>query len=77
MEQQICYKKTIQLLHVGGKESMKKMMNWLAAEESGQGMVEYALILALIAVAAIAILGTLGGKINSIFGKVNEQLNVK
>ena len=53
---------------------MTEMMNWIANEEEGQGMVEYALILALIALAAIAILGTLGGKINSIFTKANEKL---
>jgi len=38
---------------------MKKLFKWLASEESGQGMVEYGLILALVAVAVIAILGTM------------------
>ena len=33
---------------------MKKMMNWLKNEESGQGMVEYALIIASIDVTSYA-----------------------
>ena len=35
--------------------------------ESGQGLVEYALIIALVSLAAIAALGFLSGKINSLF----------
>lgn len=53
---------------------MKEMMNWIANEEEGQGMVEYALILALVAVAAITILGTMGGKIKNIFSQVDATL---
>ena len=53
---------------------MKEMMNWIANEEEGQGMVEYALILALIAIAAIAVLPGLGNKIKNIFSNVNNQL---
>jgi len=41
----------------------------------GQGLVEYALILALVAVAAIAALATLGTKINSTLSKVNASLS--
>jgi pilus assembly protein Flp/PilA len=39
---------------------MKNLLNWLKNEESGQGMVEYGLILALIAVVVIVALRTLG-----------------
>lgn len=39
---------------------MKKLLSWLKDEESGQGMVEYGLILALIAVVVIVALRTLG-----------------
>ena len=39
---------------------MKKLFSWLKNEESGQGMVEYGLILALIAVVVIIALQTLG-----------------
>ena len=54
---------------------MKEMMNWIANEEEGQGMVEYALILALIAIAAIAVLPSIGTKIKEIFTDVNTALN--
>jgi Flp pilus assembly pilin Flp len=42
--------------------------------EDGQAMVEYALILALVATAAVAILSTVGGQISNIFVTVNSDL---
>jgi pilus assembly protein Flp/PilA len=42
--------------------------------ESGQAMVEYALILALVSVAAVAILSTLGNSVSSIFNEINTDL---
>ena len=42
--------------------------------EEGQGMVEYGLILALVAVVVIAALTALGGGINGIFGEVTDEL---
>lgn len=53
---------------------MKKLMNWLKNEESGQGMVEYGLILALIAVVVIGALTLLGNNVNKKFGDVNKAL---
>ncbi|MFM1564777.1 Flp family type IVb pilin [Helcococcus ovis] len=53
---------------------MKNIMNWFMKEESGQGMVEYGLILALISVAVIAILTTMGDKLNKIFTEISEKL---
>ena len=53
---------------------MKEMMNWIANEEEGQGMVEYALILALIAIAAITVLPGIGEKILGIFTKADNAL---
>jgi len=38
--------------------------------EEGQGLVEYALILVLIAVVVIAILTTLGGQIQAVFNQI-------
>lgn len=49
---------------------MKEFMN----NEEGQGMVEYGLILALVAVVVIAALTALGDGINGIFGTVTDQL---
>jgi pilus assembly protein Flp/PilA len=54
-----------------------RMQNaWFAArdEETGQTLVEYALIIALIAIAAIAALGFLSGKIQSLFSKAGSSL---
>ena len=50
------------------------MMKFLK-DENGQGMVEYGLIIGLIAVAVIAVLGLLGPKIAGLFNKVNTTLN--
>lgn len=44
--------------------------------EEGQGMVEYGLILALVAVVVIGALTLLGGGISGIFDKVTGELNV-
>jgi pilus assembly protein Flp/PilA len=44
-------------------------------EFEGQGMVEYALILALVSVVAITALLVLGPKISGIFDKVSGNLN--
>ncbi len=44
-------------------------------EEEGQGLVEYALIIGLIAVVAIAALTASGGSISSIFGNINAELS--
>ncbi len=52
---------------------MKKMMDTLLCEE-GQGMVEYGLILGLVAVAAITALVALGPKILALFNKANNAL---
>ncbi len=43
-------------------------------DESGQGMVEYGLILGLIAVAAVAVLVLLGPKISNMFAKASNSL---
>ena len=44
------------------------------AREEGQALVEYALIISLIAVAAIFALGFLSGKINGIFTSIGNNL---
>jgi len=43
-------------------------------EEEGQGLVEYALILGLIAVVAIAALTLSGSSINNMFGSISGTL---
>ena len=44
----------------------------LRDREEGQAMVEYALILALVSIAAIVALGVLGGKVSTAFQKINN-----
>jgi pilus assembly protein Flp/PilA len=43
---------------------MKEKINWITNEEDGQGMVEYALLLALVVIVAIGALSILGETIN-------------
>jgi pilus assembly protein Flp/PilA len=50
------------------------MRNRLFRRERGQGLVEYALIIALIAVVVIGILILLGPAIGSIFSNIKQAL---
>lgn len=59
------------------EKNMKELMKEFANEESGQGLVEYALIIVLIAVVAIAALTAVGGKVDGIFDAIDENLTVK
>jgi pilus assembly protein Flp/PilA len=49
---------------------MKSILKSLHRDESGQGLVEYVLLLALVAFASIAGMSTLASSINSAFSKV-------
>ncbi len=50
---------------------MKNVLRkWFKKDEEGQGLVEYALILFLVAIVVIAILVMLGPQIGSIFSSV-------
>ena len=46
----------------------------IVRKQSGQSLVEYALILALIAVVAILVLQGLGNKVNNTLSNVNSNL---
>jgi len=50
---------------------------WFAArdEESGQTLVEYALIIAVIGIGSLVALGFLSGKITNLFNKTGNVLN--
>jgi pilus assembly protein Flp/PilA len=53
---------------------MKNLMTRFVREEEGQDLIEYALLCALIAVAAIAGMNGLATQINAIFGRVGTTL---
>jgi len=46
----------------------------LIGSKKGQGMVEYGLIISLIAVAVIVVLTTMGGKLSSLFTSVSNKI---
>ena len=50
------------------------MLRSFFAKEDGQGLVEYALILVLIAIVVIGILTVLGGKVSAVFSTINSGL---
>jgi pilus assembly protein Flp/PilA len=52
-----------------------KMIKKLFKNEDGATAIEYGLIAALIAVAAITAMTSLGGNLSNTFNKVNNQLN--
>jgi len=52
---------------------MKKLMAWFKNED-GQGMVEYGLIIGLIAIVVIVVLAALGGKIRDLFQQVDDAM---
>ena len=55
------------------KKRLQKIIRG-ARKKSGQSLVEYALILALIAVVAILVLQGLGNKVNNTLSSVNANL---
>jgi pilus assembly protein Flp/PilA len=53
---------------------LQYLISLIDRDERGQGLAEYALILALIAVLAIAAVTFLGGQINSILSDVGNSI---
>jgi pilus assembly protein Flp/PilA len=56
-------------------ETMVASLRTFCAEDSGQGLVEYALIIALVAVGLIAILLVLRNSIGDVFNNAASVLN--
>ncbi len=56
-------------------KDVKQLMNRFTQDESGQNLVEYALVVVLIALAAITAMGTLGNSVNAAFTKIGSSLN--
>ena len=53
---------------------MSKLIARFAKDESGATAIEYGLIVALIAVVIVGVVGAIGGKLNTSFGKVDSAL---
>jgi pilus assembly protein Flp/PilA len=57
------------------KAKLKKLFKQLQQDEKGQGMAEYGLIVALVAVVVIATLTLMGQRIEGKFTEINDALN--
>jgi pilus assembly protein Flp/PilA len=55
-------------------DALTKLLIWLHRDEDGQGLAEYALILALIAIVVIIALQFLGGQIKTILSTVGNSV---
>jgi pilus assembly protein Flp/PilA len=55
-------------------KSMKQILNNLISEESGQDLIEYALVAALVGLGSVAAMGTLANSISTTFGGIGTQL---
>lgn len=55
-------------------KQLNAMTKWFLEEESGQGMVEYGLIIVLIALAVIATLQGLAGGLDGVFRRITTAL---
>ncbi len=53
---------------------MTQFLSRFTKDESGATAIEYGLIVALIAVVIVGVVGTIGGKLNTSFGKVDASL---
>jgi len=54
---------------------MKDLLRRLQSDESGQGLVEYLLIIALIALGSVVTMSTAANSIAQAFSKVNSSLS--
>lgn len=53
---------------------MKNLFNTFLQDEQGQDLVEYALLLGFIALAAVSLLGNIKTSISTLFSKVSTSL---
>ena len=53
---------------------MKALLGRFVRDEEGQDLIEYALLAAFIALAAVLAMTAVGGGINTLFNKVNTDL---
>jgi len=56
-------------------KNMKQILNNLISEESGQDLIEYALVAALVGLGSVAAMGSLANSISTAFNGVGTQLD--
>jgi pilus assembly protein Flp/PilA len=57
------------------EETMRELWNNFVKDESGQGLVEYVLIIALVAIGLIAVMIIFRNQIGGVFDSISETLN--
>lgn len=55
-------------------KSTTMILKNLMSDESGQDLIEYGLIAALIALAAVTIMGSIGNSLKTVFSDINSNL---
>ncbi len=55
-------------------QNVKRFINELVQDESGQDLIEYALVAALIGLAAVATMKTLASSINNAFNIISNNI---
>jgi pilus assembly protein Flp/PilA len=63
-------------LPLHGDENMLRVIRKFVRNEQAATMIEYALIAALVSVAAVVILGSLGKSVSNVFSTVNTAMSV-
>jgi pilus assembly protein Flp/PilA len=61
--------------YIEDKSKERRQTMLFAPKEKGQGLVEYALILVLVAIVVIAVLMLLGPIIGNVFSTINDSLS--
>lgn len=56
--------------------NLLQLINTLRRDEEGQGLVEYALIIALVSIVLVGALGLLAGGVEGVFTGITTQLGV-
>jgi pilus assembly protein Flp/PilA len=56
-------------------QNLRELVSRLHHEESGQDLIEYALVAALIAFAAVAGMNFVAAELNNAFSKIGNKLN--
>ena len=56
-------------------KNLKQLINNLVADESGQDLIEYALVAALVGLGAVASMRSLGTAINNAFNSIGSTLS--